>query len=874
MDRVTTGTATALHASPVADIPAALGTDLGAGLTTGEAAARLERDGPNILGEDRGSRRLETLANQFKDVLIWLLLAAAFISGVLLDEWIDTGVILAIVVLNALLGYVQEARAEDALARLKELAAPEAVVVRDGAQRSVPSRELVLGDLLVLEAGVRVAADARIVEAIRLEVEEVALTGESFPELKQAEPVDADTPLADRTSMLYSGTTVLAGRGRAIVAATGFDTEMGRIAGLLDAQEPQTPLQVELARVGRRLAVLAVVTAAVVFGTGTLRGNDADAMLLTAVALAVAAIPEGLPAVVTITLSRGVQRMADENAVVRRLPAVEALGAASVICTDKTGTLTRNEIRVRDIVFADGRLTPEEADPTDRRIRLFAEIAALNNDARFGDVGLLGDPTETALLLAVEDVGIDPEEVRRRMPRLDEVAFDSRRKRMTTLHQMDDGRLVAVKGAPEVVVERAIGVAGLDGTEPLDDARRARVIEVAAGLAEQGWRTLALAYRTVPEDHADLADLEEELVLVGVVGMSDLPRDEAAPAVAQAEQAGIRVVMVTGDHQITAAAVARTVGILGDGGQVMPGNRLRGLDVAELAAEVDRYDVYARVDPVDKVKIVDAWQEQGAIVAMTGDGVNDAPALRAADIGVAMGTGTDVSKDAAAMVLADDNFATIVSAVRQGRVIFTNLKKVVYFLLSCNASEVILMFFGFLVFGSLGEPLVAVQILWINLVTDGLPALALGIDPPEPGVMDRPPDEGRNILSLPRLGRLLVLGAILGASALASLVAGHYALDLEWPLVQTMIFTTLVVVQLLHTFNVRNEPLFTNPLLWVSVVVSFGLQLAVVYTPVGNTLFDTEPLGWAAWTWIAVLSLASFAVIGALRRVRPDLVPS
>jgi len=780
-------------------------------------------------------------------------------------------------VLNSVLGYVQEARAEDALARLKELSAPEAVVVRDGEEHRLLSSEVVPGDIIVIEVGDRVPADARLLEASHLEAEESALTGESFPAPKGIEPAVEGASLGDRRSMVFSGTSVAAGRGRAVVTATGRNTEVGHIADVLAQEEPPTPLQIELDRVGKRLALLAVGTAGLVFLTGLVRGNAAEAMFLTAVALAVAAIPEGLPAVVTITLSRGVQRMADRNAIVRRLPAVEALGAASVVCTDKTGTLTRNEIRLQHVLLLGLEGRAADMPRTDTRALRFVEVAALCNDARSSPGGYLGDPTEVALLLAVEEMGVDPEVLRREMPRIDEIAFDSRRKRMTTIHALSGHRLVAVKGAPEVVVSRCSRIQDAGGAVDLGDEQRQRLLREAAGLAATGLRTLALAYRQEGDLPVDAAGIETELTLVAIVGMSDAVRDEAALSVAEAQRAGITVVMVTGDHEVTARAVAGETGILGPDHEVMPGDRLRHMSVDELAEQVERYRVYARIDPLDKVKIVEAWQRRGQIVAMTGDGVNDAPALRAADIGVAMGSGTDVAKDASDMVLADDNFASIVAAVREGRGIFANLKTVVHFLLSCNASEVLVMFLGFLVFGALGDPLLAVQLLWVNLITDGLPALALGMDPPARDVMLRPPDLRRDILSGSRQLTLLRHGSVLGAATLAVLIVGHYGLGYEWPVVRTMIFTALVVVQLAHAFSMRSRETGgwrggpgRNPLLVLGVFGSLLLQLAVIYLPLGNTLFDTAQLPWQVWPIIFGLTGLSFTMVNTLNRLAAE----
>jgi Ca2+-transporting ATPase len=588
-------------------------------------------------------------------------------------------------------------------------------------------------------------------------------------------------------------------------------------------------------------------------------------MFLTAVALAVAAIPEGLPAVVTITLSGGVQRMAEHQAIVRRLPAVEALGAATVICTDKTGTITRNEIRVQEVLLADRRIGPAQLDVGDSRDRRFIEVAALCNDAQPGSGRWIGDPTEGALGMAVELSGADPLQLRRAAPRIDEFAFDSTRKRMTTVHETGGRIMLAVKGAPEEVVERCVSIETDQGPVPLSAERSQLVLDAAARLAERGWRTLALAYLMVDASPQSVGDAERDLVLVGLVGMSDETRPEAAPAVRQAAAAGITVVMVTGDHEI----VADDIGIL-EGKEVMPGSVLREMTMEQLAAVVERYGVYSRIDPLDKVKIVEAWRSRGHVVAMTGDGVNDAPALLSADIGVAMGSGTDVARDASAMVLADDNFATIVAAVSGGRSIFKNLRTVVSFLLGSNASEVLLMFVGFLVFGALGEPLLATQLLWINLVTDGLPALALGLDPPDPDVMTRGPETTRHMLRGSRLLRLGRHGATMAGAALAVLIVANYSLGYEWEVVRTMVFSTLVAVQLAYALAVRRGHDGRHPgrnrLLWWSLVVSCALQLAVVYLPVGQVLFDTVAIPAMGWIPIVIaVAVAAVLVVGGDR---------
>ena len=864
----------AWHSLGVGQTETDLATDLEAGLPAAEAARRLIEEGPNVLQSRAGPSRLRLFLGQFADALIWVLLVAAFISGVILNDWIDAGVILAIVFMNATIGYTQESRAEEALAALKDMTAPDARIVRDGTERRIPASDLVPGDLVLLEAGDLVPADGRLAVAVHLKVDESLLTGESLPVEKDVGAVAESASLADQTSMVFSGTAVSAGRARVIVTSTGRATAMGQIAELLSEEEPPTPLQVSLDRVGKRIGILALGIAALVFGLGILQGFDAPLMFLTAVALAVAAIPEGLPAVVTITLARGVQRMAREHAIVRRLPAVESLGSASVICTDKTGTLTQNKIRVNEIAFTDSRRVPSETDISDERVQRFAQIAALCNDGELGPEGPLGDPTETALLIALsDDMGIDPTQLRAEHRRIDEVAFDSRRKRMSTFHPWGDGYLLATKGAPEVVLERATAVASQLGIEPLHEERRAAALAIANSMAERGLRTLALAYRELQDRPVDLEAAETDLVIVAIVGMSDVVRPEAGPAVAMAHEAGIRVVMVTGDHPVTAQAIGSQIGILSPTGRVMAGDQLRETSEEALIAQVESHEVYARVDPVDKVKIVHAWQARGEIVAMTGDGVNDAPALRAADIGVAMGSGTAVTQEASAMVLTDDNFATIVSAVREGRAIFANLKKVVYFLLSCNASEVMVMLFGFLLFGALGEPLLPTQLLWINLITDGLPAIALGLDPAVPGIMSLPPDRGRELLAPTRLLRILGQGSILAVATLAAAVYGNYVKGADWEYVRTLMFTTLVAVQLLHAFNVRAEGpgvrvvgFGGNRTLLIAVLVPVVLQVGVVYTSLGNRLFSTVPIDAIEWLVIMGLTVASFLVVAAAER--------
>ncbi len=834
------------------------------GLSSEEASHRLEVYGPNVLDGRSRPSAWKVLGRQFTSVLVWVLLGAAFVGGVVLGDVLEAIAILAIVVINGVIGFVQEWRAEDAMEALQKLAAPTVRVTRDGKAVTIAAADLVPGDVMVLEAGDRLAADARVIEAMALSVDESALTGESFPVEKVTVPAPSDSMVGDRTSMVFGGTNVGAGRGRAIVTGTGRRTEMGRIAGMLTEDEPPTPLQRELASIGRRVTLLAGVAAVVVLVVGLASGGTLQSLFLVAVALAVAAIPEGLPAVTTITLARGVRSMAERHAIVRSLPAVEALGAAQVICTDKTGTLTRNRMVVQAMAHTDGG---------DAELRLRRALA-LCSDVRHGDAGLVGDPTEVAL---AEWVGPELEALRGAHPRVAEIAFDSDRKRMVTIHRYGDRWLVAVKGAPEAVAPLAASYAGAEGDLPLDDAGRELRLEEVVTLARGGLRTIAVAEGVVDGLPEHLEDAERGLTWLGVAGMADETRPEAQESISTCRTAGIDVVMLTGDHLVTASAVADEIGLL-QGRSVVDHGQLAAMDDDELASRIETIGAFARVEPVDKVRIVKAWQKTGRLVSMTGDGVNDAPALRMADIGVAMGSGTDVAKDASDVVLADDNFATIVAAVERGRAIFANLRKVTYFLLAANLSEITVMVAGFLLFASYGEPLVAVQLLWVNLVTDGLPALALGLDPPARDIMKRPPDLDRNILGLAHQGRLVWQGAVLACGPLALFWYG-VATGMDWPTSRSMAFTGLVAVQLVHALTVRAQGASVfrtrlgNPWLVWSLAASFGVHAVAISTSVGQRLLDTTPFPGEAWAAIAAAAILPALVIDLIktstRRFRP-----
>lgn len=856
------------HARTAGETAQALGVDPDTGLATGEARRRVAEHSPNVLTPPQRWVRLKMLARQFADVLIALLVVAALVSGFLLDSWADAAAIGAIVVLNAVIGYWQESRARSALEHLSALQAPTARVVRDGRMAELPATDLVPGDVVLLEPGDRVPADGRVVSATRLLVDEASLTGESAPVSKQADPVSGDVPLADRSSMVHAGTLVAGGRGRCIVTATGLRTEVGRIALLASGDAPLTPLEVEVRQIGRRLAVLAGLTATLVFGVGLARGFRAETMFLTAIALAVAAIPEGLPAVITVSLAGGLKRMAKRSAVVRRLAAVEALGAVDVICTDKTGTLTAPRLEVVDVLLPDGSRGQDILARDGPGPRLLALTAALCSDAYPTPEGWAGDPVEVALLRALEDTGLDPLEMRESHPRLDEAGFDGNRKRMSTVHEVEGRHFLLVKGAPEVLISLAAQV--LDGERPadLDDSSREGVLAAAEAMAASGLRTLGFAARALPSLPDDPAKTEHDLVFLGMVAMREEIRPEVPDAVAAAARAGVRTVMVTGDHATTAAAVADRVGITD--GEVMTGTVLSRTPVEELAKEIHRYRVFARVDPIDKVKIVEAWKRAGALVAMTGDGVNDAPALRRADIGVAMGSGTDVAREAAAVVLTDDNYASIVAAIAEGRRIFANLRNVVWYLLSANASEIIYILVGFAFLGHLGEPLLAVQLLWINLVSDSIPALALGTDRSAGNPLEVPPGTGRDILSPANLARLAVQGFILALGAVASLLAGDYMFDIGADGARTMAFTTLVFSQLLHAVNVRSDGPGAGPpggRLVASLVITAAIHFAVVYSAPGTRVLHAALIGAGPMAVAIGAALATMVGVWLVRRI-------
>ncbi len=815
------------------------------GLTGAEVGRRLAEHGPNVLAEGKRRAPLAMLAGQFTDFMILVLLAAAVISG-LIGDYKDGIAIVAVVVLNAAIGFVQEYRAERAMQALKAMAAPTATVVREGKPVAIPAAEIVPGDVVLLEAGVIVPADLRLLESARLKVDESVLTGESVPAEKLA-PVlrDEALPVGDRINMAYKGTVVTYGRGVAVAVATGMATEFGRIAALLEeAGEVKTPLQRRLADLGRRLALAVLVICAVVFGAGLLRGEPPILMFLTAVSLAVAAIPEALPAVVTISLALGARKMAEKKALVRKLPAVETLGSVTYICSDKTGTLTLNRMRVEEW-YCDGAVV--RAPGTGGPWEALLTAMALSNDARTDAGGaIVGDPTEAALYAAAREAGVDKAEVEPRYPRLAEIPFDPDRKCMTTLHADPAGGVVSfTKGGVEVVLgktRRALPASGPSAIAADD------LVKAAERMAADGLRVLAVAMRrwAVLPAAVTSETVERDLTLLGFVGIMDPPREEARAAVETCVAAGIVPVMITGDHPLTAAAIARRLGILSNGDAVMTGRELDALSLEEFEARVESVRVYARVAPEQKLKIVTALQDRGEFVAMTGDGVNDAPALRRADIGVAMGiAGADVAKEASSMILLDDNFATIVRAVREGRKIYDNMRRFVKYAVTTNSAEIWTIFLA--PFLGLPIPLLPIQILWINLVTDGLPGLALASEPEERDVMRRPPRPPREGVFAHGLGvHVLWVGPLMAALTLGAQAWFLSAGSDRW---QTVTFTVLCLCQLAHVLAIRSdrESLFTQGLrsntpLLGAVILTVLLQLAAVYVPFLNGIFWTEPL--------------------------------
>ena len=855
------------HGMPVEAVGQQLQTSLTDGLSAQEVSLRLARHGPNSIRETKPRSPWRMFAAQFTDFMIVVLLAAAVIAG-FLGEAADTVAIVTIVVLNAVIGFVQEYRAEQAMDALRKMAAQQARVVRNGEPATIPAAELVPGDIVLLEAGNVVPADVRVAESAQLRVGEAALTGESQPAEKHSHPVDPDPKLAlgDRTSMAYKGTIVHYGRGRGVVVATGMQTELGRIAEMLDQRsEIKTPLQQRLAYFGKYLALAALGICAVIFAAGVLRGEPLVRMFLTSVSLAVAAIPEALPAVVTITLALGARRMLRLHALVRRLPAVETLGSVTYICSDKTGTLTENKMRVNVAYLTGQSLTLPTETATGEPWATFFTALAVSNDAHRNTRGeVSGDPTEVALMEAALAVGFDKAALLSTMPRIAEYPFDSERKRMTTVHASPSGTVAFVKGAPEAVLERCQTVLDPAGILSID---RAVIAADAERMAADGLRVIAVAYRQWPDWKEDASPdgTEDSLTFLGLAGLIDPPRAEVLEAVRICRQAGIVPVMITGDHPATALAIARQLGIASGHERAVTGPELAAMPQQELEEHVRRTRVYARVDPAQKLRIVEALQNRGEFVAMTGDGVNDAPALQRSDIGVAMGrVGTDVAREAADLVLLDDNFATIVAAVKEGRHIFENIRKFIKFIMASNAAEIWTLFLA--PFLGLPVPLLPIHILWTNLVTDGLPGLALAVEPAERSLMDRPPrPPGESLFARGLWQHVVWVGLLIGG---LSIFSQAYAIHMNWAHWQTIVFTVLTISQMAHVMAVRSDTeslwrlgLFSNPQLLGAVALTIGLQMAVIYWAPFQRVFKTASLspGELAFT-LALCSVVLAAV--------------
>lgn len=849
-----------------------LKTDVQRGLSTQEAARRLEEHGRNELKQGKKKSIWQMYLEQFKDVMVIVLVVAALISGVLLKEWVDAAIILFVVLLNALLGVIQENRAEKSLEALKKMSSPHAKARRDGAVVSVPAAELAPGDVVLLEAGDYVSADMRVTLSANLKVDESALTGESEPVEKQPEAItavgDEDVPIGDRHNLVFSGSLVTYGRGEGIVTETGMNTQLGAIAGMLSSEEGvETPLQRRMAELGKKLAILCVGVCALVFLVGVLYGNDVGEMFMTAISLAVAAIPEGLLAIVTIVLAIGVQQMIAQNAIIRRLPAVETLGSATVICSDKTGTLTMNRMTV--VATSEPFAVQDVADS--KLSETFANVLVLCNDGQpstneQGEEIFTGDPTETALLDYAKLRGFDKAQMEQTLPRMDELPFDSDVKRMTTVHKQGGGYVTFTKGGLDEVLVLCTQILENGQSRPITDADREKLQASANEMANSALRVLAFATGTVEAlaKSGDRTPYESGLVFVGLAGMIDPPRPTARDAVEKCRRAGIKPVMITGDHKATASAIARELGILIKGDRVVTGQELERMDDDRLREEVRNIAVYARVSPEHKVRIVKAWQSYGEVVAMTGDGVNDAPALKRADIGVAMGmSGTEVSKEAAAMILTDDNFATIVDAVAQGRTIYANILKAIQFLLSSNLGEILVIFIATLF--NWGTPLLPIHILWVNLITDTFPALALGMEPAEPDVMDAPPRDPKSpIFSKPLLFRVCYQGLMVAALSLCAFLIG---VQVNPDTGHTMAFAVLSISQLVHAFNLRSNThsAFSrgklNKWMFPAFLAGLALQLCVLFVPFLQGLFRVAPLTGMQWLMVAGLCIVPLVVV-------------
>jgi len=871
----------------IAGIEKALDIDVSKGLSLEESGSRLEKYGPNQLKEKKGINPLEIFIGQFRDFIVWVLAGAALVSG-FLQEWVDAFAILGIVILNAILGFTQEFRAEKSLAALKRLSSPNSKVIRDGSRKIINSHEIVPGDLIELEAGDNIPADSRLIWITpNFTVSEASLTGESNPVAKTTLSLkEPEVPLADRANMVYMGTSIASGKARAIVVETGMETELGNIAGMIQGvKDNPTPLQKRLEAFGKFIVYICFGLVGLVFLLELLRGNKLIDVFLTSVSLAVAAIPEGLPAVVTIALALGVQRMVKRNAIIRKLPSVETLGCATVICSDKTGTLTKNEMTVQavyvnKILFnvtgigydAKGEFTRDykTIDPPDYpELKKLLSYAALCNGADLvkdaSGYKIIGDPTEGAILSCAAKLNIWKQGLENKFPFIEEIPFDSERKKMTIVRRDNDKAVAFIKGAPDIFLEDCIQIEDREGIRKLDGKDKKEILITNDKLASSAMRVLAIGYKILdrtPESYNAEA-IEKDIVFLGLVAMIDPAREEVKDAIEKCNSAGIKTVMITGDHKNTAVAIAKELGFFKKDSIALTGEELDRLSDEELYEKIENIPVYARVSPQHKLRIVKAWRKHGEVVAMTGDGVNDAPAVKEADIGISMGiTGTDVTKEVSDMVITDDNFASIVSAVEEGRGIYDNIKKFIHYLLSCNVGEILVMFISSLM--GFPVPLLPIHILWVNLITDGFPALALGVDPVDKNIMARKPRKPDEPVITKENGFLMLWqGAFI---AFCSLLAFSFVLFIEKEGIgraRTAAFIVLSCAQLFHSFNCRNNResifkigFFTNKKLILATLISFSLQMLVVYQPFLQTIFKTEPLG--SFDWCLVIFISSF----------------
>ena len=843
------------------------------GLTSEQAESSREKCGWNELAEGKKKSILQIFFEQYKDFLVLILIASAVISGILGD--VESAVVIVIVItINAILGTVQTVKAEQSLQGLKKLAGPEAKVLRDGVVVQLPARELVIGDVILLEAGDMIPADGRLIENASLKVDESALTGESLAVEKSMDTILAEAPLGDRTNMLFSGSFVTYGRGKAVVTNVGMQTEVGKIAGLLKStSEKQTPLQVNLDEFGKKLSILILVFCGILFTISVFRGEKISSAFMFAVALAVAAIPEALSSIVTIVLSFGTQKMAKEHAIIRKLQAVEGLGSVSVICSDKTGTLTQNKMTVEDYYIDGKRITAAAIDVTDPVQRCLLDYSILCNDSTNENGVEIGDPTETALINLGSQYGIEAEGVRKLYPREGELPFDSDRKRMSTLHRINGKNLMIVKGAVDRLLELTERIWTKDGVREVTAADKEKIQLQNQEFSIEGLRVLAFTYREMPENHSLALEDEKHLIFLGLIAMMDPPREESKAAVAECIKAGIRPVMITGDHKITAAAIAKRIGILHDLSEACEGADIENMSDDQLKEFVPNISVYARVSPEHKIRIVRAWQEKGMIVAMTGDGVNDAPALKQADIGVAMGvTGTEVAKDAAAMVLTDDNFATIVKAVENGRNLYRNIKYAIQFLLSGNFGAILVVLFASI--AGLPVPFAPVHLLFINLLTDSLPAIALGVEPHNSEVMnEKPRTADESILTKDFLSKIGLEGLVIGVMTIVGFFTGYYHNGAM--LGSTYAFGTLCLARLFHGFNCKSDypVIFTKRFFhnkWLQGAFALGAVLItiVLIVPGCHLLFKVETLNLMQLGSVYLYAFASMLIIQLFKWIR------